>query len=438
MSRVTRKKFFNLNKDTVLGKIAATPFKGSNKVRIDWLLLSITAFMVILGLAFLASALSSRNLSVYQSEFIKQFVFGVWIGGGICFFLAITDYHKLLKYRNLFLIFALLTTGFLFSFIATAYIFNLNLRELVDTYRFLPIQPSIRNNSIRWLNILNSFSFQPAEGAKLALLVYFAGYIYTAVDLKRGWRTIYRPLLLITLCILMILLQPDLGSIVSIALIVLSQMWVSKAPRKIFVVLSILVVAVGVISTMAYSYRLNRINTFMDFVNNSVAACNTGEIKQENYQVCQIRFAISNGGVWGRGYGNSSAKINNLIPEVTTDGIMAVIGEEVGFVGIMGLIMLYLMFFARAIKIARNAPDFAGKALAMGVGVWVISQAFFNMAGVIGLLPLKGAPLPFISEGGTSLVLNLASVGILFNVSAQSDMTQKGTTRKVELRQRIS
>lgn len=386
----------------------------------DWFLLAVTILLAVLGLAFLASSLSTKSVTLYQAEFLKQLFFGFWIGGGLMFFLARTDYHKLFVNYKWLLWITLGSLSFLGSFIIIAVVSGTDTQSLVNSVGWLPIRPTYVNGALRWIGFSFLPNIQPAEIAKLTILIYFAKVI-NGLDFKNiTWLSLKRPMYVFLTTAILIYIQPDLGSVILLTIILLSGMWSAKIPLKIVGTISVIgfVIALGTI--LRTSYRSDRLNTFLDFATNANLACRSDSGAGSNYQVCQVRAAISRGGLWGLGYGNSTSKQNNLIPEISTDGIMGIIGEEIGFVGTVGLLMLYLIIFWRGLKAAQEAPDAGGKALAAGIAVWILSQAFINVAGITGLLPLKGTPLPFISEGGTALVLNLAAVGVLLNISGQS------------------
>ncbi len=141
--------------------------------------------------------------------------------------------------------------------------------------------------------------------------------------------------------------------------------------------------------------------------------------RDDQLQVLEIQEAMASGGLFGVGYSRSDLK--DRIPESTTDGVIGVIGAEGGFFLVSLVILLYLIIFMRGMKIAAEAEDEGGKALAVGISVWIVLQSFWNIAGMVGLFPLKGLPLPFISEGGTAMVINLVTIGILLNISTQKD-----------------
>ena len=190
-------------------------------------------------------------------------------------------------------------------------------------------------------------------------------------------------------------------------------MWLAKTPLKILLTLGIIVAIAGSILTLTYGYRRNRFEALFN-PDSSVAS-----------QVSLGQIAIQRGGLFGLGYGNSESKQKGLIYEGSTDLIVTIIAEEMGFVFTLLFLSLYLFLIFRSLQIAKNAPDVGGSAIAIGIGVWLSTQAFLNLAGILGLLPLKGFPLPFVSEGGSSMVLNLMAVGVLLNVSSQSSVDKK-------------
>lgn len=401
----------------------------------DWFLLGILVVLCLVGLSFLASSLSPKTVVEYQSEFFKQLFFGLWLGGVMTFFLARTDYHLLLKYSKPLL---WLTLSFLF-FLAIIIVYTIFTGKseatekiaVIRNLNFLPIRPGLGGNAIRWLRIGPGtdgiLSFQPSELAKLTMLFYFAQNLQTFSRHKITWLTLKKPLYILLFGLSLIYIQPDLGTAAIIFGIVCVAMYLGKVPAKIVGTVTLIGVLCGILGILVVSYRGARLNTFLDIYRDPEKACNSDnqETRDRNRQVCGVRSALKRGEMWGKGYGKSTAKLDGSVPEINTDAILAVIGEETGFVGTVIFLSLYIVLFWKALQIAKNAPDIAGTALAGGIGFWVTSQAFLNIAGVTGLLPLKGIPLPFISEGGSALVLNMMSVGILLNISSQSSKKTK-------------
>lgn len=376
----------------------------------DWVILTITAFLCVGGLAFLTSALSTKSEGLFQKEFFHQLVFGVWIGGVSCYILSILDYKLLFKYKNFILLCSILALLFIALFILASGFTGMSYREILSSVSWLPIKPYVANGAMRWISTPLS-NFQPSEFVKFSLLVYFSAFLYE-IEKKNETPTLLKlkkPIYAMILCSFLIIIQPDLGSILLTSVIIGSALWITKVDLKILFPLGIAVVVFALaLSLFSNNYRRDRIDAIFN------------PSSQKAYHINQVQGAIRNGGVWGKGYGHSEYKQKGLIPEVTTDAIIGIIGEEMGFVFTLMFLSLYLAFFVRGMQIASKAQDNGAKALAVGISVWIVSQAFLNITGITGITPLKGLPLPFVSEGGTSLVINLAIVGVLLNISKQS------------------
>lgn len=375
----------------------------------DWWLVGIVAALVIGGLAFLASALATAGIFSFQSEFLKQLVFGVWLGTVLAFILAKVDYHFWFQHKNKLLLGTLLLLGFIAVFAVTADFLKIPRETFINQLRFLPIKPYSANGAVRWIAVSFFPNFQPSELAKLTILIYFAAFLNQLKAEEISWMKLKKPVYAFILTAVFILVQPDLGTVVLLAFIILSAMWVVKTPIKILVTLAIVVAIGGSILTLTYGYRRNRLEALFN-PNSEVAS-----------QISLGQLAIQKGGLWGLGYGNSESKQQGLIYEGSTDLIITIVAEEMGFIFTLLFLSLYLFLLFRSIQIAKNAPDAGGSAIAIGIGVWLSIQAFLNLAGILGLLPLKGFPLPFVSEGGSSMVLNLMAIGVLLNVSSQRE-----------------
>jgi len=262
----------------------------------------------------------------------------------------------------------------------------------------------------RWLGI-GVWRFQPTELAKLALLLFAADLLTRREDEVHDWRVSVRPALLVLGGFgALVCLQPDLDSALLLGVIVVSIL-IAGGVRlwHLAVVGGSGVALVGILAVSA-SYRRARVLTFL---NPMADASNTG------YQIAQSLIALGSGGPTGVGLGAGRAKWL-FLPNAHTDFIFAVIGEEVGLLGTLSVLALFLAFAALGIRTAMHAPDRFGMLLATGVTVWVVAQAAVNIGGVVGLLPVSGIPLPFVSFGGSSLVFTMVGAGILANVSRQA------------------
>lgn len=255
----------------------------------------------------------------------------------------------------------------------------------------------------RWLNF-GFFSIQPAEIIKLT------GIIYLASLFEKSSRV--RPFLglLIVVTLIMAVLQRDLGStIVFIAISVLMYFVSGGSIWHFAAVLPFGIVGfLGLVMTSPY--RIKRILAFLDPFSDTQGF---------TYHISQVLIALGSGGFFGLGLGHSRQKFE-YIPEVSTDSIFAIVGEELGFVGGLILISLFGLLIYRGFKIAESAQDNFGKLLAAGIIFWLGIQTIINLSAMVALLPLTGVPLPFISYGGSALVINLTAVGILLNISKQA------------------
>ncbi len=260
----------------------------------------------------------------------------------------------------------------------------------------------------RWVEI-GPLSFQPSEVMKFAIILYLAAWLSSkgkekTADFFEGFVPF---LALLSIVGFLIIKQPDTGTLGLIFLIALSIFYASGArPHHIIAILVGGVAFLFILIKIA-PYRMQR---FLVFINPDHDPLGFG------YQMTQALVAIGSGGLFGVGLGHSRQKFNYL-PEPVTDSIFAIVGEELGLVGALLVVGLFLFVAWRGLGIARRAPDEFGKLLAVGIVSWIIFQAFINISAITGLIPLTGIPLPFISYGGTSLVVLLASVGILLNIS---------------------
>ena len=265
------------------------------------------------------------------------------------------------------------------------------------------------NGATRWLQ-LGPVSFQPSELAKLALLVFAAAYLARR-PAPRTLGELIKPLGLVTgvVCVLL-LAQPDLGTAITIIIMLGGVLVVSGAPARLLVTAGGLCAGLVLVAAWFEPYRRARLLSFLNPWDDAQGA---------GYQSVQAMIGLGSGGIFGEGLGQSVLK-NFYLPEAHTDMIFAIIGEELGLVGATALIAAYGAFGYAGFRVALGCRDPFGKRLAAGITTLVCGQALINLAAVMGAAPLTGITLPFVSYGGTSLVISLVSVGILLNIAGDN------------------
>ena len=280
----------------------------------------------------------------------------------------------------------------------------------------LVVAPEI-NGAKRWLD-LGPASFQPSELAKLALLVWAAAYLARngpPQSLAELWRPIG---LVTTIFAALILLEPDLGTTVALLLMLAGMLVVAGVPTRVLAGAGTIALVAGLAAIWVEPYRRARIFSFLD---------PWADPENTGFQTVQALIGIGSGGLTGKGLGEGVQKINYL-PEQQTDMILAVIGEELGLIGTTAVIAAFAAFAFAGFTVALRCRDPFGKLLAAGVTSLVCGQASVNLAAVLGVAPLTGIPLPFVSYGGSSLVVLLASVGILLNIASDERAPQRAAS----------
>jgi cell division protein FtsW len=270
------------------------------------------------------------------------------------------------------------------------------------------------NGARRWIEV-GPATFQPSELAKLALAIWASAYLCKR-PAPRSLRELWRPIgILLGLFCILILAEPDLGTAISLVVVLLAVLVISGTPASTLASGTGIAVALGLAAIWFEPYRRARIFSFID---------PWKDPQGTGFQTVQALISIGSGGFLGAGLGHGVAKINYL-PEAHTDMIFAVIGEELGLLGVTAVIAAYAAFAYAGLRVALACTDPFGKRLAAGIVGLVCGQAVINLAAVLGLAPLTGIPLPFISYGGSSLVVALLSVGILLNIGSRNGVRAK-------------
>ena len=362
----------------------------NKKNKIDKIFFGIVIALVVIGLIVFTSAslgVLAKSEAKFSGVMFSQFIFG-FLGGLIALYIGYRIPYKLLKKYSLIL--------FVLSIILTALVLVPGIGQSHGT------------GARRWIDILG-YSFQPVEFLKIGFIIYFAAWLSWVKEKVREPLFSILPLLVMLSIIAAVLIkQPDTKSIILITITALIMLFVSGAPLKyILGILGIAIIALVILVSFK-PYLKDRINTFINPGENS---------RTSSYQLQQCLIAVGSGGLFGRGLGQSIQKFNYL-PEPQGDSIFCVMGEELGFLGCVVLILLFIAFALRGYRIAiRNAPDAFGKLLVIGFITIITAQSFMNIAAMIGVFPLTGVPLVFFSQGGTALLLSLGMVGIILNVS---------------------
>ncbi|MBI2624310.1 putative lipid II flippase FtsW [Candidatus Parcubacteria bacterium] len=357
----------------------------------DYLLIGLVAALIGYGLLVLASA----SAVVSQDRFGTPYFFLrrqlISLGIGIVLFLVLQriPYASLRRYAPLFLVLSVL------------------LLILV----FVPQIGFSSGGASRWLQFGwgdYRFTIQPAEVVKLTFILYLAAWLEAKREEVRRFSEGVMPFAIVLgILALLILLQPDVGTLVIIAVVGVVMYGVSGARLRHLGVLGAVGLAAFLAAVRLAPYRISRLLSYF----------NPGSDPQGiGYHISQSLIAIGSGGIWGRGLGHSVQKFSYL-PEPMGDSIAAILAEELGFVGVAALLTLFGLLILRGFFIAKRAPDRFGRFLASGIVTWLGLQAFVNLGAVSGLVPFTGIPLPFVSYGGSSLVTALAGVGILVSIS---------------------
>ncbi|MBU6311538.1 MAG: putative lipid II flippase FtsW [Actinomycetales bacterium] len=257
-----------------------------------------------------------------------------------------------------------------------------------------------------WIDIFGPFRLQPSEFAKLAIILWSADLLTRKQASINRWSHLLVPLLPVTcLMLLLVLLEGDVGNTLLLAIIVGGVLFAAGAPLRLFVLLG----GAGLLSiaalTLAAPYRMSRFTSWLD-----PSADRLGD----GWQVTQGQYALGTGGWWGVGLGASREKWGSL-PEAHTDFIFPVIGEELGLIGTLTVLVLFGVIAFVAFRIVQSATDPFVRLAAAGIGTWIIVQAIVNIGAVLSLLPITGVPLPFVSYGGSSLIPLLIAIGMLLS-----------------------
>ncbi|MDD6920485.1 MAG: putative lipid II flippase FtsW [Eubacteriales bacterium] len=393
------------NKKSKVNKKAKVKEKTKNESRIkksrghiipdgiDKRFFFVVIFLVMFGVAMIFSAsyywAMARNgsISFYLFRMIPYSVIAVV---GMIIFARI-DYHKLTSmYKPLYLMGVL----------------------LLAMVKYTPLGVAA-HGAKRWLGV-GGFTFQPAEMIKFITIIVVAVIISKARRVS-DFEVIAKVVMCVGVYLAFIMMQPNMSTVMTIAFTVAGMFFIAGLEMKWFIGLGSIGIAGAVYLALSASYRLSRVASFLDPFHDPSG---------ESFQVVQSLLALGSGGLFGRGPGNSVQK-NLYLPEPHTDFIMAIIGEELGFIGLVVLIMMFSYLIYRGFKIALEAPDKLGTLIASGIIILIGFQVIANIAIVTSSMPATGVGLPFISYGGTSIIFFCGGAGIMLNISRQTYLSDK-------------
>ena len=353
-----------------------------------WITLLVVMLCVI-GLMMVASASSIISISYYGSPWsiAKKELIWVAFGGGAMFVMARWDYHKVARLSPVLVI----GTMALLLFV------------------LLPGIGTTSGGSTRWIGF-GPVMIQPSELMKLALALFGAHFIAGRMEKSTSMRyTILPVAILAGVACGLVMWQPDLGTALVLVVITITLAFSAGLPMKLMGRWLLLIVGVVTLAAVVEPYRRDRL---LSFINPGAKSSEGG------YQVVQSLIGLGSGGPGGLGLGHSREKWG-LLPNAHTDFIFSVIGEELGIIGAFVIIVLVAALAIKGWKAAEQAPDRLGLLLGAAIVAWISAEAVINIGAVLGLLPVTGIPLPFVSYGGTSMVITMAAAGILINIARQ-------------------
>ena len=364
--------------------------------RFDLTLNLAVAALLFIGtlLVYAATREWFRSNDLDPEYYLKRHILNILIGGLLAYGTTLIDYRLLRAYAPIL---------WLISVIGLIAVFIPGIGEEV-------------NNSSAWISLPGGFQLQPAELAKIAIIVGIAMVLSDRDQTQKDPSDldVIKALAIAAIPVLLIVIQPDLGTVLIISAAVVAMIGVSGA-RPIWVVGLLLLAVIGgftAVKTGAVSdYQVARLQSFVD---------PTSDPQATGYQIRQSRITIGSGGIFGKGLFEGPQTSGRFVPEQQTDFIFTVAGEELGFIGCSLILFLYLLIFIRAFSICRQSRDLFGRLVCIGVIAWFIFQSFENIGMAMGLMPMTGVPLPFLSYGGSSMFANLIGIGLLQNVHARS------------------
>jgi rod shape determining protein RodA len=366
----------------------------SNFAGFDKILFAAVAALLVIGtlLVYAGTREWFRSNGLDPEYYLKRHVLNIIIGGLLAYGTTLIDYRLLRAY--------------------TPFVWGAGVLSLI----LVLVAGATVNGAKAWLSLPGGFQLQPAELAKISIIVGMAMVLAERKDL-RGDPTdsdVAKSLVVAAIPVGLILLQPDLGTVLIICAAVVAMIGASGAPIRWVVGLILMAVAGGFVAVqtgVVSEYQVKRLQSFID---------PAADPQLSGYQLRQARITIGSGGFLGTGLFDGPQTNGRFVPAQQTDFIFTVAGETLGFLGSSVILILYSIIFFRAFVIARRTTDLFGRLVCVGVIAWFVFQTFENIGMTMGLMPMTGVPLPFLSYGGSSMFANLIGVGLLQNVHVRS------------------
>lgn len=364
-------------------------FSSKPKRKFNVILFVLMLILLVVGLVFVYSASFYSAAITYQDKFFffKKQIFGICVGFVLYLFFSFFDYHKLEKIKYLLLIVSFILLGLV----------------------FVPGVGLTNYGATRWIN-LKFITFQPSEIAKFVFIIFSASVLSKQSEKIKSFKGILFVLIVGVVYCGLIILEPNMSITICMALLMVVMLFLGGAKIKHFLLMIVPAILIVVLLIAIEPYRLRRLVAFIDPFASS---------KGEGFQLVQSILGISLGGLFGVGVFNSRQKYL-FLPFAESDFIFSIIAEEIGFVGSLAVIFVFILLFLTILKISKNASDRFGCLISAGIASLILIQVILNISVVSGLVPPTGLPLPFISAGSTSIMIFMAMLGVVQNVHRRS------------------
>ncbi|MDD4382093.1 MAG: FtsW/RodA/SpoVE family cell cycle protein [Candidatus Dojkabacteria bacterium] len=397
--------------------IRKAPLKNRIKFAIqghrpDLLILGFAILMTLFGAMMIFDASVYKANTIFQDQFyfLKLQILWIVIGGILATIVYFIDYRKILKFSLPLLIITIV---------------------LLITVLIIG---EATNGSKRWISLGPLPPIQPAEIAKLTMIFYLSNWIskrtykYSSLKsaIKEGFlKNMFSFVAILLVVATLIIFEPDLGTTVIIFLTSFAMFLMAGNDKTHFfgsIATILFIFPLGILAIILEPYRLERVKTFFSMIITGDVADPRGS----GYQMQQILIGIGSGGLLGKGFGQSRQRFGYLVENTAfTDSIFAIVLEELGLLGGAIIIIFWLGFLWRGIRVTLNAPDREGRLLAGGITIWLTLQTLLNIAANVGLVPLTGIPIPFLTYGGSSTIVTLIGIAILLNISRFTKTNEK-------------